>query len=81
MGHIRRTVIEVAVIAAGGYFIYNNVISDEAKAKLDNMVRTVQDATAKIQEIVAAQRPQPISEEENEANREAVERQWESIGY
>ncbi len=81
MGRIRRTVIETAVIVAGGYFIYNNVISEETKAKLDNMVRTVQDAATKIQEIVAAQQPQPISEEENEANRETVERQWESIGY
>ena len=81
MGRIRRAVIETAVIVAGGYFIYDNVISDETKAKLDNMVRTVQDAAAKIQEIVAAQQPQPVSEEENEANREAVERQWESIGY
>lgn len=81
MGRFRRTVIESALILAGGFYVYQNVLSDESKQKLKDMAASVQDAAAKLQGIIASQQPARPTEEENEANREAVERQWESLGY
>ena len=45
------------------------------------MKDAVSGAVNKIQDMVAASKPADPTAEENEANREAVERQWESLGY
>ncbi len=81
MGKFRRTVVESAILVAGGIYIYRNVLTSETKAKLSSMKDAVSGAVNKIQDMVAASKPANPTAEENEANREAVERQWESLGY
>lgn len=81
MGKFRRTVIESAILVGGGIYIYRNVLTPETKAKLQNMKNVVSEAVFKVQEVVDASKPTDPTDEENEANREAVERQWESLGY
>lgn len=81
MGKFRRTVVESAILVAGGIYIYRNVLTPETKVKLKNMKDAVSGAIDKIQDVVDSSKPQVPTDEENEANREAVERQWESLGY
>ena len=44
MGKFRRTVVESAILVAGGIYIYRNVLTPETKAKLSSMKDAVSGA-------------------------------------
>jgi hypothetical protein len=66
MGKFRRTVVESAILVAGGIYIYRNVLTPETKAKLSSMKDAVSGAVNKIQDMVAASKPADPTAEENE---------------
>jgi hypothetical protein len=82
--HPARTFfIEVGLFVAGGYYLYNHVLSDEAKDQLNHMFDTLKTSFTKISEVAHEQDSANQEQEKKaaEANRENVERQWESLGY
>ena len=78
---LRHKLLGASVIAAAGYFLYDKLLSDNAKQSVEKLVNATGAAYRKLNEALNAQRSEVVVESDSLPNVQQTNNDWKKLGY
>ena len=81
MKKLAEYAVAAAALGVAGYLFYDKFLSDEAKASVENLAKTMKSAYEKVDGFVESTRGHVVEDPALLANVQATKAQWSALGY
>lgn len=78
---VRNAAVGLIIFAAAGYVFYEKILSDDAKAKIEELAQSMQAGYSQISEVIERVTGQVVEDPETLPNVQVTRKQWENLGY
>lgn len=78
---VKTFVITSLIVAGAGYCFYDRLLSDDAKAEINNLAHSINEGYAKVSEVIDSMTGQVVEDPSVLPNVQVTKAQWERLGY
>lgn len=78
---VKTFVITSLIVAGAGYYFYDHLLSDDAKAEINNLAHSINEGYARVSEVIDSMTGQVVEDPSVLPNVQVTKAQWERLGY
>lgn len=78
---VKAFVITSLIVAGAGYYFYDRLLSDDAKAEINNLAHSINEGYARVSEVIDSMTGQVVEDPSVLPNVQVTKAQWERLGY
>lgn len=78
---MKTFVITSLIVASAGYYFYDRLLSDDAKAEINNLAYSINEGYARVSEVIDSMTGQVVEDPSVLPNVQVTKAQWERLGY
>lgn len=78
---VKTFVITSLIVASAGYYFYDRLLSDDAKAEINNLAYSINEGYARVSEVIDSMTGQVVEDPSVLPNVQVTKAQWERLGY